>query len=281
LVNGRLSDASAKKLRWQKSFWRGVLCCFERLMVRFESDKKNFLSLGVPEEKIVVTGDCKIDAMLARKSAMEQDGMRAVWPELRRGGGALFIAGSTHPGEDGVVLSAFDRVRLAHPDARLILAPRHPERALSVVAESLPHGKVALLTELEDDDKRVAGDWDVMVVNRIGALFGLYACVSSGGAGAAFAGGSLVPKGGQNPMEPALFGLQVTHGPDMSDFPDTKRMDAMGAALEARDSAELAEAWLNVMSPGVRDKVELACKNYFASAGGAAERSWNVIKEAL
>jgi len=282
LVNGRLSDNSIKKLRGQKTFWRGVLCCFSRLMVRFESDKKNFLSLGVPEGKIVVTGDCKVDALLARKADVELSRLRAVWPDLRRGGGPLFIAGSIHAGEDEIVLSAFDKVRRLHPDARLILTPRYPERALSVVATALPHGRVALLTELEAAaNKRSVEDWDVVVVNRIGTLFDLYACVSDGGIGAAFVGGSLIPNGGQNPMEPALFGIQVTHGPDMGDFPDTERMDASGAALEVRDSAELADAWLDVINSDRQDRIRQACQNYFASMGGAGTRSWNIIKEAL
>jgi len=246
-------------------------------MVRFESDKKNFLSLGVPEERIVVTGDCKVDAMLARRADITWSKLRNMWPNLRRGGGPLFIAGSTHAGEDEIVLAAFDKVRRSHPGARLILAPRHPERALAVVAASLSHGGTALLTELET--AKEVGDWDVMVVNRIGALFDLYAYISDDiGGGAAFVGGSLVPGGGQNPMEPALFGLQVTHGPDMGDFPDTKRMDTCGAALEVRDSKELAEAWLAVMNPQVQDRTRRACQGYFASVGGAAERSWGVIK---
>ncbi|MCL2009340.1 MAG: 3-deoxy-D-manno-octulosonic acid transferase [Synergistaceae bacterium] len=272
LVNGRLSEGSLNRMRWQKTFWRGVLCCFDRMMVRFESDKENFLSLGVPEEKIVVTGDCKVDAMFDRKAGMERSAM----PCLRRGDGALFIAGSTHAGEDEIVLSAFDKICLTHPDARLILAPRHPERAPAVAAASRPHGETALLTELEAGG---IGDWDVMVVNRIGALFDLYARVSEGGAGGAFVGGSLVPKGGQNPMEPALFGVQATHGPDMSDFPDMGRMDASGASLEVRNAEELAEAWLTATNPDARDEVKRACKNYFASIGGAGTRSWEIIKD--
>ena len=290
LVNGRISDNSLKKLLRQRAFWRGVLCCFSLLMVRFESDKKNFLSLGVPEEKIIVTGDCKVDAMLARKDDIAWDSLRARWGNLQRGGGPLFVAGSTHAGEDEIVLSAFDKVRRSYPDARLIIAPRHPERAVSVVAKSLPYGKVALLTELETTEttaanqpaaiKRAIKDWNVMVVNRIGALFDLYAYASDDGIGAAFVGGSLVPKGGQNPMEPALFGIQVTHGPDMSDFPDTERMDTSGAALEVHNSAELAEAWLNIMNSDAQERARQACHNYFASVGGAGARTWNIIDRA-
>ena len=82
-------------------------------------------------------------------------------------------------------------------------------------------------------------------------------------------------------MEPALFGVQVTHGPDMRDFPDTERMDAYGAALKVRKTEELAEAWLDAVNPDARDQIKLACQKYFASVGGAGERSWNVIKNSL
>jgi 3-deoxy-D-manno-octulosonic-acid transferase len=80
-------------------------------------------------------------------------------------------------------------------------------------------------------------------------------------------------------MEPALFGLQVTHGPDMSDFPDTKRMDDSGVALEVQDSAGLADAWLSAVNPETRESIKRACQNYFSSAGGAAKRSWEVIRD--
>jgi 3-deoxy-D-manno-octulosonic-acid transferase len=268
LVNGRLSGESAGKLRRQRTFWRGVLCCFDRLMVRFESDREEFLSLGVPEEKIVVTGDCKIDAMLARKADMDAGGDgRLRRARLRNGNAPLFLAGSTHAGEDTVVLAAFAKVRETHPRARLIIAPRHPERALYVVAEALPYGKVDLFTNL-------TSDWDIAVVDKIGMLFELYAA-----AAAAFVGGSLVSKGGQNPMEPALFGIQVTHGPDMADFPDTGRMDALGAALTVRCADQLAKAWLCALEPNAKTKQ--ACGSYFASVGGAALRSWDVVREYL
>lgn len=265
LVNGRLSMESLRKLKGQRSFWRGVLSCFDRLMVRFEADKKNFLEIGVPEEKIAVTGDCKVDAMFERKTGVDA----AKWRHLRNGDAPLFLAGSTHTGEDEVVLDAFRKVRKIHPQARLIIVPRHPERALAVVAASLPYGKVDLFTDL-------TGDWDIAVVNRIGVLFELYAAVD-----AAFVGGSLVPRGGQNLMEPALFGIQVTHGPDMRDFPDADRMDKMGAARTIEDAAELAKAWLISLGAAERDKTRRSCGEYFASVGGAAERSWKIIEKFL
>jgi 3-deoxy-D-manno-octulosonic-acid transferase len=132
-----------------------------------------------------------------------------------------------------------------------------------------PYGKTALLSDLPSD-------WDVAVVDRIGLLFELYAA-----ADAAFIGGSLTARGGQNPLEPALFGLQVTHGPNMRNFPDAGRMDALGAALSVKDADELAAAWLRAPEPEAGAGSRRACAEYFESIGGSALRSWKIIKEYL
>jgi 3-deoxy-D-manno-octulosonic-acid transferase len=120
-----------------------------------------------------------------------------------------------------------------------------------------------------------------MIVDRIGVLFELYAALLDGGAGAAFIGGSLVPKGGQNPMEPALFGVKVVHGPYMFNFPDTGRMDALGVAQVARDADELGAAWLSAVNSEESARTRRASREYFASVGGAVQRSWNVIRPYL
>jgi 3-deoxy-D-manno-octulosonic-acid transferase len=164
------------------------------------------------------------------------------------------------------VLDAFRKVRVSRPKARLIIVPRHPERALSVVAKALPYGKTDLFTDLTPE-------WDIVVVDKIGVLFELYSV-----ADAAFVGGSIVPKGGQNPMEPALFGIQVTHGPHMDDFPDAARMNELGAAQVVEDARRLADAWLNALTPDERGRTRRICKGYFGSIGGAAERSWEIIE---
>ena len=265
LANGRLSSESFARLRREAPFWRGVLSCFTRLLVRFEEDLENFSALGVPREKITVTGDCKVDALLDRL-----DGARkGIWSDLRRGEAPLFVAGSTHQGEEEAVISAFRIVRQRHPEARLVVVPRHPERALLVVAAALPYPdlKADLLSRLSDG-------WDIAVVDRIGILFDLYAA-----ADAAFVGGSLVPKGGQNPIEPALFGITTAHGPSMTDFPDTKRMDALGVARCVHGPQELAGVWTAALDPTTREAVRQASRAYFDTLGGASARTWEVIRE--
>jgi 3-deoxy-D-manno-octulosonic-acid transferase len=226
------------------------------------------MALGVPERKIVVTGDCKVDAILARKSGADAE----KWKFLRPADGPLFLAGSTHPGEDEIVLSAFERARETLPQARLVVAPRHPGRARSVAETALRRWRTVLLSHLSHLSHS-AGEWDVAVADRIGVLFELYAA-----ADAAFVGGSLVPKGGQNLMEPALFGIQATHGPYMADFPYASRMDALGASLEIGGAEALANAWLRSLEPEERERTRRACETCFASAAGAASRSWAVIE---
>ena len=270
LANGRLSDKSFHRLKRTRYFWAGVLDCLTKLMVRFEDDKEKFLALGVPENKITVTGDCKVDTLLDRRKNTSPD----AWSWLKNGKSPLFTAGSTHPGEDEAVISAFRTVRRKFPGARLAIVPRHPERALMTVAAALPYDDVhaELLSQVEGRK----GGADIVVVDRIGVLFGLYAASD-----AVFVGGSLVQKGGQNPFEPALFGLPAIHGPSMTDVPDTERMDSMGAAVCVHNDSELARAWEECLDPANVKRALKNCNAYFATLGGAAKKTWAEIEAAI
>ena len=268
LVNGRLSDKSAARLAAQQSFWKGVLCCFRLIMVRFESDKEKFLSLGVPENRLLVTGDCKIDTMTTRKTAVDT----ALENRLRRGEAPLFLAGSTHRGEEETVCQAFEEIRDGNERTRLIIVPRKPERAAEVAALASRYGKTTLYSKLSTSGE----EWDIAVVDAVGVLFGLYAV-----ADAAFIGGSLIPHGGQNIMEAGLFEKQVTHGPHMRNFPDAARMDAMGAALSVGNAEELARAWRKSLHQDRKIVTAEACRKYFKTVGGASERSWEAISSFL
>ena len=267
LANGRLSDKSFHRMRRTKFFWRGILDCLNKLMVRFDEDKNKFVALGVPSEKIIVTGDCKVDTLLDRRKFTGPE----KWSWLKNGNAPLITAGSTHAGEDEIVISAFRMTRRKFPGARLAIVPRHPERALMTVAAALPYDDVhaELLSKIEPDNITA----DIIVVDRIGVLFDLYAASD-----AVFVGGSLVEKGGQNPFEPALFGLPAVHGPSMTDFPDTDRMDSFGAAMCVHNDSELSRAWCECLDPA---NVKLSLKNcssYFSTLGGAAKKTWDEIE---
>ena len=144
----------------------------------------------------------------------------------------VLLAGSTHPGEEAMLRSAFLALRQRHPDLKLLIVPRHPNRGTEI--ERLFANdplRVALLSQGTHPET------DVTVVDRMGLLGALYAL-----ADVAFVGGSLVGKGGQNPIEPAAAGKPVLFGPDMSDFPDVSRLlIEAGGAIQVQDSIDLME----------------------------------------
>ncbi len=255
IVNGRFSERSFRKALKQKRFWKDVLSLFTKIMVRDESDALRLAELGVDREKTLVTGDCKVDALIERARNLDKEQLRV---KLNAGPDPVLLAGSTHTGEDECVLEAFSRVRKTFPDVRLIIAPRHPERAETVAGLAKEYGSVTLFSQISER-------WDILVVDEIGWLFGLYEAASS-----AFVGGSLVPRGGQNLLEAAIWGTPIQHGPFMDDFArPAAELASLGAAMKVTDSRGLAEEWERVLrNPETVDRKSGV--RYVTSLGGAS-----------
>lgn len=269
LVNGRISDRAWARFgnRLGRIAGAELYGLFDELFLRGQQDANRLRSLGIPCEKLHVVGDSKIDALLLRKERTE----RRVWQATLGSGGPVFIAGSTHPGEEEAVLSAFKILRRKSPDLRLIIAPRHPERAAAVQELSAGSFNTRLLSDVNG-----RGGWDVVVVDRIGVLFELYSVAS-----AAFIGGSLVDKGGQNILEPASWGIPIQYGPHMEDFADASaEFLSRGIAAVVYGADDLADAWSRVadgISGGVNDRYRELCAEYFSKASGASFATWGVI----
>jgi 3-deoxy-D-manno-octulosonic-acid transferase len=257
---------------------------FDAIFARNAEDARRLEEFGVSGDKIEVTGDSKADAIIARRDAASDElpglsALLAIDPE-----DAVFVAGSTHEGEDEVVLAAYGNLKniLSPRRARLIIAPRHPERAHAVagLAKMAKNaGRVSLFSELRalcKPSMRGEGEpADIVVVDEIGILYGLY-----GLAAAAFIGGSLAPMGGQNILEPASWGVPVLHGPYMDDFAEpTRELDETGAAYRV-DGAEAMELLWGRAARGELPEV-LPSDGYFARQSGAARRSWDRIEKFL
>lgn len=239
VVNGRISERSFGRLRRLPPRLRGIFFdVVERFGVQTEDDRRRLRELGIEAGRVAVTGNLKFDTP-------EPPVLESLEARLRElaDGRPILVAGSTMRGEDDPVLDAF--VRLGGGErALLVLVPRHPERwdmAERAIAERGLHGLRRSTLDLDrtDDARTATPRTDVVLLDSMGELASLYRV-----AAAAFIGGTLVPTGGHNPLEPARFGVPVVVGPSMHNFKEIARLfDAKNAWTRVADAAELAELW--------------------------------------
>lgn len=275
LANARVSDRALRRA----SGWRGrvlssLFDAFTKLYAREEEDFVRLVSFGLKRGKIRVVGDCKVDALMLRQKKTAVGDLKKKLGIAEEDSRRVLLAASTHPGEESIVLEVFGSlIRAGFSDIRLILVPRHPERAGEVSVESLPFGRVALLSE----EKK---DWDILVVDQIGVLFELYAIAHS-----AFVGGSLVPKGGQNLLEPACWGIPILHGPYMDDFAlPTRELDGFGVAFRVDDHLALLSRWTALLeqdAESLRSEMHAKSCLFFENKLGAAEAIFDDIAQQM
>jgi 3-deoxy-D-manno-octulosonic-acid transferase len=206
LINARLSKRSFKGyLRFQR-FFSTVFSCFTEIMVQSPLDADRFQGLGIRPEKIQITGNLKFDQDV-------EDVADSFIPALRekfhiQAQTLVLVAGSTHEGEEDILLRVYQQLKPKYPDLMMILAPRDPRRGHAL----LPHiSSMGLCASLLSQAPSLP--CEIVLVDEMGILSRLYALCH-----AAYIGGSLVPEGGHNPLEPAVFSKPVFFGPDMSDF---------------------------------------------------------------
>ena len=266
LVNGRFSERSFKKACRSLEFWKETLECFSGILVKSSDDAEKLYFLGVNPDKVKIIGDVKIDALLLRQNKVNREKLRARL-QIKKGE-PCFIAGSTHGGEETVVLEAFELVKGKVPLAKLVLVPRHPERAREVCSLAGQKHEVSLVSEIKQG-------WDVLVVDEVGLLFELYSLATG-----AFVGGSLIPKGGQNVLEPACFGVPIAFGPYMEDFslPATE-LQRLGVAKVVENGQDLANVWLGALN--IKAELKKKAVEYVKRLGGASKLAWNEVASCL
>jgi 3-deoxy-D-manno-octulosonic-acid transferase len=207
LANGRISTTSGRRMRRLRAVLRIVLRPITRFLVQTERDRARLAEAGIEDARIEVAGNLKCEVHLPTLSSDEISRARTelgIGPEER-----VLIAGSIHPGEEGPLLRAFQAARAAGRPVRFVLAPRHPEKFQSLEKDFASTDLVIARRTRPD-----AGPaWEVLVLDTFGELARFYAL-----ADAAFIGGSLVPWGGQNLLEPAFYGKPIFFGPHMDNF---------------------------------------------------------------
>jgi 3-deoxy-D-manno-octulosonic-acid transferase len=235
LLSGRLSAKALARYTLCQKFFRRVLRCFTALGMQSSEDAARIVTLGADARKVSVVGNLKLAAPSRNDN---RDGIAA----HARGEKLWLVAGSSHDGEEAILLEALSLARRQFPKLSLILAPRHPERFAEVARLLRGSGFTLQLKSATD-----SAEWfskDVLLLDTVGELADFYAL-----ADIAFVGGSLVPVGGHNVLEPARFGKAILFGPHMNNFAElAETMKRQGAALEVRGAMDIAGALTGLLA---------------------------------
>lgn len=226
LANARLSERSARGYGRFARLTRPMLAEMSLIAAQTEVEAQRFLALGARAACVQVTGSIKFDLKIDEQLVPRAQALRKQWAATSR---PVWIAASTHDGEDALILQAHQQLLQVHGDALLILVPRHPERfdAVHTIC-SQQFATVRRSTGLP-----VLAQTQVLLGDTMGELLFLYALADM-----AFVGGSLVPTGGHNPLEPAALALPVLMGPHVFNFLEISAMLREAGALQQVDDAQ-------------------------------------------
>ncbi len=276
MVNGRISPRSFRGYKKTRFFWKHIMKMIDVTGVISEIDASRLEVLGVDSSKIITMGNAKYDSLAAKVNDSLRDEVAA---RLDIPAGVkVFVAGSTHEGEDEVVLKVYRGLIERYPDMIMIIVPRHPERGGAVLslAQELGFRDCVTMKAIRGGERRSGRR--IVVVDVIGELFGVYSLAT-----VVFCGGSLVPKGGQNILEPAAWGKVVFHGPSMEDFQvERERLELSGGSITVKNEAELLQQMIRF----IEDEDALAgrgeaARSVVLSNGGAAGRYADLISRTL
>lgn len=264
VVNGRISERSSGGYRKISFFMKRVFSAVRSFGMQGEVDARRLVEIGAPKERVAVIGNFKFD--------MEMPGEVPSWAKSL--GSPVIVAGSTHKGEEEIILKAFKENLGRFPGLRLILAPRHPERFREVEellkSSGVSYAKRSEFSGASDADLH---DKEIVLVDNVGELSMIY-----GAADIAVIGKSFNGTGGQNPLEPALWGKPIICGPHMENFPFIQDFYREGAAFQVEGTAlakKIKELLLlpdNARAAGIKAR-ELLMRN-----SGAVDRAMEMIR---
>jgi 3-deoxy-D-manno-octulosonic-acid transferase len=282
VVNARNSDRSWPRYRQLRWLWRPILSRLSRVLAQSEIDAERLKAIGCLPERVTVGGNLKFDVRAVEEAGVTRE-LKGLAARLR-----LIVAGSTLEGEETALLEAWPQLLKADPQRALILAPRHPER----------FGAVAALLENSGLRWVKRSDWGrgawtdstgantqngppplvpgaIVLLDSIGELASVYALAS-----VAFVGGSLIPAGGHNPLEPAQFGVPIVMGPHYANFRAIVDLLIEQNAIRIVEPAGLAGVLIELLQDDAT-AMGARARKVFESQAGATERCVDALRELL
>ena len=260
LVNGRISPNSYNGYKKLKFFFKNILSKFEQILMQTEGDRERIVDIGAPAEKSEVMGNLKFDIQ-KNLSSEEQAELKE---QIKLENSRLFVAASTHKGEDELVLNVFRAVKSKNPDAKLLIAPRHPERYEQVEnllkKEAYHYSKRSLNGDFEEND--------AIMLDTMGELSKFFSLGYL-----AFIGGSFSNTGGHNPLEANIWDVPVISGPTVFNFKDIYKLLTQEKVAQIvkneEDFIALAEKFY--AEKEYREEISATCRRIFDNSRGAID----------
>ena len=271
VINARLSASSAPGYKKISALIKPALACVTRIAVQTEEDKQRFSDIGAPTERMIVLGNAKFDLAIDEQIVAGGHDLK----RQRFAGRFVLIMASTHQGEEELLLPVYRQLKTEIPELLLMMVPRHPERFKFVKRLCEEQG---LAVVMRSENLPVAAETDIYIADSMGELKMLYAA-----ADVAFVGGSLVPVGGHNVLEPALVGVPVLFGPEMFNFKEiAERLLAEQGALQCENPQAIAEAVIRIRKDAdFRTKMTAKAKAFVLRNQGATRRIADMLVQAL
>lgn len=268
LVNGRVSQKSMEGYRRFRFFFDPMFQSFSFLCMQTKRDRDKMEEMGLPSEKLRTLGNLKFDTAPGKENLLLQP-PAGLLPKNR----ILFICGSTHPGEEKILIDCYSQVRKTHPELFLIIAPRDTNRSTEI--QSLA-ADLDLTVSLRSDNN--SSPADILILDTIGELVHFYALSDI-----SFVGGSLVKKGGHNPIEPATMGIPIIFGPNMQDFCEiAETLIKAGGATEVSGLHQLTELLsILIASQELRRRQGHAARQCVESQRGVINKHLELISQLL
>jgi 3-deoxy-D-manno-octulosonic-acid transferase len=275
VVNARISDRSWPRYRRLRALWQPFLSRLSAVLAQSEIDAERLRAIGCTPERVSVAGNLKFDVRAAREAEATLL-LKALGQGLR-----FIVAGSTLAGEEAALLESWPRVLEADPKLILVLAPRHPERFAAVAAlldrSGIPWVRRSDWRTSPSDGLQPLFVGQVVLLDTIGELASVYSIAT-----VAFVGGSLVPAGGHNPLEPAQFGMPIIMGPNYANFRAIVEDLLAHQALRIATKDKLAHAIIHLLTnPEEASAMGVRARQVFDQQAGATARCLDALQKLL